>query len=380
MRGHRDENDFVEMRIGYDYQAFTVRPHGGVSRLFVKLAEELAQLGEEPRVFAEFHWNAYLRELPAGLVAGRHLSRKGIGRVWRAIDLWAGRQRMGRWGAELVHETYYRGSPTGPRGVPVVVSVFDMIHEIFPESFSRTDPTSWLKRQAVERADHVICISEHTREDLIRLFDVPREKTSVTHLACESFADPAPIPVDLPRPYLLYVGQRSGYKNFARLLEAFAGSACLRDSFDLVVFGGGPLGAEELGRVEAHGLAGRVRQLGGDDRLLGRLYAGAAAFVYPSCYEGFGLPPLEAMAHGCAVVASNASCMPEVIGPAAEYFPPDDAQEMARAIERVVGDARRRAELVVLGRERLERYSWRRTAEETLRIYQRMLGGGGPAR
>jgi glycosyltransferase involved in cell wall biosynthesis len=366
----------MTMRIAFDYQAFVVGKHGGISRLFVKLAEELAALGEDPRVFAEFHWNAYLRDLKPELVVGRFLKNKGIGRVWRQLDCWAGKRRMAQWPADIVHETYYRAKRTGPAGIPTVVTVYDMIHELFPQHFSPVDPTSALKRLAVERADRVICISEHTRKDLIELFGVPAAKVSVTHLAYERFPVAAPSSADaVGRPFLLYVGQRGGYKNFRRLAEAVASSARLRGEFDLVAFGGGGFSPAEQAGFAALGFGdGRIRQLGGDDGVLGHLYATAQAFVYPSIYEGFGLPPLEAMAHGCPVVSSNASCMPEVIGEAAEYFDPLDVAAQAHAIEAVVFNDQRRAELAALGTARLANFSWTRCAEETRQIYRDLLG------
>lgn len=363
------------MRIAFDYQAFVVGKHGGISRAFVKLAEELARLGEDPRVFAEFHWNAHLREIRPELVVGRFLKKKGIGRVWRQLDCWAGKRRMAKWPADIVHETYYRATRTGPAGIPTVVTVYDMIHELFPQHFSPFDPTSALKRLAVERADHVICISEHTRKDLIALFGVPAAKVSVTHLAYERFAAHPPSAAgQTGRPFLLYVGQRGGYKNFMRLAEAVAGSARLRDEFDLVSFGGGAFTPDEQVAFNSLGFDDkRIRQVDGDDGVLGQLYASAQAFVYPSIYEGFGLPPLEAMAHACPVVSSNASCMPEVVGDAAEYFDPFDVAAQARAIEAVVFDDQRKAELVQRGTARGARFSWTRCAQETRKIYRDLL-------
>jgi glycosyltransferase involved in cell wall biosynthesis len=253
-----------------------------------------------------------------------------------------------------------------------------MIHELYRSEFPPGDATSALKRAAINRADHVICISESTRNDMLKLFDVPTDKVSVVHLGFERFdAKTLEIGRKVPsRPFLLFVGQRDGYKNFSGLLEAIASSRALRRDFDVVAFGGGQFTTAERTRISDLGLGERqVRQIGGHDTVLAQLYEDAAAFVYPSRYEGFGLPPLEAMAHRCPVVSSNTSSMPEVIGPAAEYFQPESSVDMAAAIDRVVNSPSRRAELEFAGLQRLELYDWRNCADQTLGIYRRVAGG-----
>jgi glycosyltransferase involved in cell wall biosynthesis len=267
----------------------------------------------------------------------------------------------------------------GPVGVPTVITVYDMIHEIYPELLAKGDRTSELKRIAVERADHVICISDSTRNDLIRLFNVPEQKTTTVYLA----ADVSPTPRDdaarataeHPRPYLLYVGMRGGHKNFSGLVDAVAGSPRLRSDFDVVAFGGGDFSDAERSAIDGASLsADRVHHVSGDDAVLNALYANAGAFVYPSLYEGFGLPPLEAMTYNCPVVSSNTSSMPEVIGDAGEYFPPTDIGAMSRAIESVVYSEDRRRDLVAKGRDRLREFSWEKCAAQTLAVYQGLHG------
>jgi glycosyltransferase involved in cell wall biosynthesis len=250
-----------------------------------------------------------------------------------------------------------------------------MIHERFPENFSIADPTRREKAAAVSRADHVICISGQTRKDLVEFLDVPPEKTSVVHLGF-ALTPPGMRPPEhetSDRPYLLYVGNRSGYKNFDGLLRAYASSPFLQANFDLVCFGGGEFNARERDAIEKLGSAApRVRQVRGDDSVLSSFYRQARAFVYPSRYEGFGIPPLEAMSFGCPVACSNISSIPEVVGDAAEMFDPSDADSMREAIERIVTDEARCAELIARGRKRLDVFSWKRCAEQTLDIYRRI--------
>ena len=214
----------------------------------------------------------------------------------------------------------------------------------------------------------------NTQRDLIDIFGVAPEKTVVIHLGF-SLTNKFESTVSLTesRPFLLYVGLRDRYKNFDTLLIAYSSSTFLRNTFSLVAFGGGRFSAVEVERIRALGLNDSVRQISGDDALLAGLYRQSAAFVYPSLYEGFGIPPLEAMSYDCPVICSNTSSIPEVVGDAACLFDPTDVDAMRAAIELVVGSPKYRSDLVKRGRERIQHFSWDRTAKETVEVYRELL-------
>ncbi|WP_332671332.1 glycosyltransferase family 4 protein [Aromatoleum sp.] len=366
------------MRIAFDHQIFGWQEYGGVSRYAYELATGLAgACGQDVAIICPLYVNRYLAESDVGrLVNGIRVPVfPKSGRIYRAVNTILGWSGMRKFRPDIVHETYYSTRSAAPRGAKVVLTVYDMIHERFPENFSIADPTRREKAAAVSRADHVICISEQTRKDLVEMLRVPPEKTSVVHLGFTLTPAAAQAPRDETpdRPYLLYVGNRSGHKNFDGLLRAYAGSRFLQAEFDLVCFGGGEFNAREREAIEKLGAAAsRVRQVAGDDSVLASYYRQARAFVYPSRYEGFGIPPLEAMSFGCPVACSNASSIPEVVGDAAEMFDPTDAESIRAAVERVVADDARRAELVTRGTARLDEFSWKRCAEQTLDIYRRI--------
>lgn len=368
------------MRIAFDHQIFGWQEYGGISRYFFELASELATTcGQDVQVVAPLYVNRYLTRAPSALqVLGRpSLYLPKAGRFYRFVNsllaapLWNGLQ------PDIVHETYYASSRLAPKGAKVVLTVFDMIHERCKESFSAYDPISREKMRAVERADHVICISEQTRRDLIELFDVDPGKTSVVYLgfSLTSSSGVQPSNIAPRRPFLLYVGKRGGYKNFAGLLRVYAASPQLSAECDLICFGGGALTAAERSLMRQLNLsAEQVRQVAGGDELLEGYYRAARAFVFPSLYEGFGIPPLEAMSFDCPVVCSGVSSIPEVVGDAALVFDPNDPEAMRGAIERVLMDQPLRQSLILRGRKRTESFSWRRCAEETLKVYQQVLG------
>lgn len=274
----------------------------------------------------------------------------------------------------MLHETNYSKRGTAPTGCPTVITVYDMIHELFADEFSGRDNTAEIKKIAVERADHIICISENTKRDLINLYGTPADKISVVLLGFDQFAENTGLQSStsiVAKPFLLYVGSRGGYKNFAGLLKAVAASPNLLSDFNIIAFGGPGFSSDELSLIRSLGFAeNQVLHTGGSDALLGQYYNSARAFVYPSLYEGFGIPPLEAMAHSCPVISSNTSSMPEVIGNAGEYFNPSETDNFRCAIEAVVYSDSRIQSLRSLGAARLSYFSWSKCAQETLEIYR----------
>ena len=370
-----------EMKIAYDSQIFCSQTYGGISRYFCETASRIAKEPDVQVVIAApMHINAYLENVSPKIVSGFrappaaahfHPLRRRLGLVFGDLMLRA-------MAPDLVHETFFHGYPLGSRRTRRVLTIYDMIHEKFASSFPHTDKTARYKALAAERADHVICISESTRQDALEILGLSPGKTSVIYLGFDLMKgvdNKVEGPVEpIAEPYLLYVGKRGGYKNFLRLLEAYGASSQLKTRYKLICFGGGGFNSDELKTMQALGLDGdRVRQLEGDDQLLAKFYERASVFIFPSLYEGFGIPPLEAMAHDCPVACSNTSSMPEVVGDAGEYFDPDDVAAIRMAIERVVMSDSRRKLLIAKGRARLKCFSWDRCAAETLDVYRKLF-------
>jgi glycosyltransferase involved in cell wall biosynthesis len=330
------------------------------------------------QVFAPLHVNRNLAGLGSELSRGwalPRLSPKFLRLAMFASKIMA-RREMARFVPDIVHETYYSEDDFRPNGARRVLTIYDLIHERYPALFVNSEGTTRPKRAAANRADHVICISESTRRDLVSYCGVPEEKTSVVYLGVDVGFVQAVTPTRQyhARPFLLYVGARGGYKNFERFVRAFALSARLRHEFDLLCFGGGQLQATERQMIAEAGLRpNQVVQMGGGDEILAALYQQAAAFVYPSLYEGFGIPPLEAMAVGCPVVCSNSSSLPEVVGDAAESFDPLDEEAILAAMEVVLESSSRRSTLVAAGRIRYRQFTWEKCAQQTEAIYRKLI-------
>lgn len=368
----------MSLRIAFDQQVFLLQEYGGISRYICSLATHLARLeGVEASIFAPLHYNGHLEGLPSTLAKGYRapLIPKTARPVF-ALSALLARWAIRRFRPDIVHETYYSADAYAPEGARRVITVYDMISERFPAEFAGSQFTD-TKKNAVTRADHVLCISESTRRDLIDLFGVAAERTSVVYLGYDELAPPADTGTreqNGSRPYLLYVGSRGGYKNFEAFVRAFASSPYLRSGFTVMCFGGGAFVPDELALFRQLQLSDiHVRQISGNDEMLASMYRGAAAFVYPSLYEGFGIPPLEAMSLGCPVICGNTSSVPEVVGDAGEYFDPNDPESMRVAIEAVLQSASRSSELVAKGRARCSLFSWERCASETLDIYRSIV-------
>jgi len=366
------------MKIAFDQQIFNLQSYGGISRYFTFLAQALLSQSQDVCVFAGVHQNNYLSALPKNVVRGLKLSKypPKSGRIMQMFNHYLAEMQINTWQPDIVHETYYSAMPLNKRKAPRVITVYDMIHELYPQTFSNRDNATNLKLKKINNVEHIICISQNTKNDLIEIFGVEEDKISVTHLGVDSsFSHYHPEQnSEFRRPFLLYVGARGGYKNFHAVLQAVSNSKQLRNDFDLVAFGGGRFSRKELDAISSFGFDdNRVRKMDGNDEKLKELYHLADAFIYPSLYEGFGIPPLEAMACSCPVISSNTSSMPEVIGNAGEYFDPTNVDELIVAIENVVYSSVRSEELRLLGKERIKIFSWEKTAKRTLDIYQMVV-------
>ena len=365
------------MKIVYDSQIFAEQEYGGISRYVCALASQMSGLSDvEIKVVAPLHVNRYLKGLGKDIVVGCYVPRlPKTARLIRSLSAALCVPVAGLMHADIVHETYYAERSPWSAQVPHVLTIYDMIEERFPESFVAGYPLAQRKRCAVNRAAHVFCISENTRRDLLDLHRLPEDRVSVTYLGYDKLPLSGPKAQDLvgASPFILYVAGRHGYKNFEGLIRAYAASDWLMGNFRIVCFGGGPFLPAEHALMAALGLTGsQVLHVGGDDERLAALYKAAVALVYPSKYEGFGIPPLEAMSLDCPVICSNSSSIPEVVGDAGEYFDPFDLESIKTSIEQVLQSSQRRLELVSLGQTRCKLFSWERCAHETLDVYRRL--------
>ena len=366
----------ASIRVLFDTQAFRSQRIGGVSRYYVELIRRLPPLGVEPILHLPVVDNEHAAQ--AGLSSRRAqrllMAHPNLRRVCsRALAVHdVVRSAVGDY--EVFHRTLYARPFPVPR--PCVCTVVDMIPEVFPQYFPRGNPHQ-RKRDVVRASDLVLSISESTTRDIIAIYGCAPEKIVTIPLGVDApaFADPPAgerFHSPFPAPYILFVGMRLRYKNFQRFSQAAANVLAGHRDLALAVAGGGPLGESERAFFARAGVLERVVQADIPDASLSSVYRHAEVFVFPSEYEGFGLPILESFASGCPVAASRASSFPEVGGDAVEYFDPTSADDIAQAIERVLGSPARAAELRRKGSERALAFSWERTARQTAAAYRRL--------
>ncbi len=376
------ERSMSGLRVLYDYQVFD-RKYGGTSRYFVDLLLALsASKICKVTCFMGLYLNHYvgneLKEVITTFIGHR---RPYIPKTGKFISL-INRQWFERFGKrtrveyDIYHPTYYYVHDNPSVQCKRIVTVHDMIPEKFPGYVAKKDRSHYHKREAVERADAIITVSKSTKSDLIEIFNVPPERIHVVYhgnpMNNKGIETNKNVEL-LPKPYILFVGRRTTYKNFEGLIRAFSESRRLSKDFNLLCFGGGPFTNTELRVLRQSGIMSRVFHLGGNDNLLRSAYQNAEVLTVPSLYEGFGFPVLEAMSMGCAVVSSNRSSLPEVLGDAGYLFDPQDSDEMQDALSKVLYDSDLRKQLTRRGILRAKMYSWAKCAKETLDVYKSVL-------
>lgn len=229
------------------------------------------------------------------------------------------------------------------------------------------------QRISLERADAVICVSNHTKNDMLRLFHLDEQKVKVIYHGIERpdmsvLAEQRVVKDD----YILYVGRRSAYKNFRKFIEVFS-ELHLKYPKIKVVCTSNVFSKEEQMRFKELGIEDCMIHVAADETTMLRLYRDALFFAFPSFYEGFGMPILEAWSCGCPVVLSDASCFPEIAGSGGLFFKPESKEDMLRQFDAVLSDSCLRKKLVLNGYERMKRFSWEKCAEEHIQLYRTLL-------
>jgi len=370
------------VRVGVDGRGLAAAARTGVEQYVVGLTRALAEVENRPEMIAYLD-RPIADEALAGALAGRIETKVVRARYgWlRAALPW----RLWRDGVDVVHLPSTVMPPVLP--CPAVVTVHDLAWKRYPETYSAEDLAMQTSRAAgsIRRAAHVLAVSETTARDLRELLRVPDDRITVTPLAASHEFSPegSGVPEDafrgaerLDHGYVLYAGGLSPRKNLMRLLEAYSEMKREVEAPPLVLPGSRSEYADELARrADELGLGDRVVFPGYvEQALMPALYRGATVFVYPSLYEGFGLPVLEAMASGVPVVTSNRGGTAEVAGEAAVLVEPESTEAIAAALRRLLGDEELRGKVGAGGLRRSRGYRWELTARETVAVYGRAAG------
>lgn len=385
------------MKILYDNSAYDMQTHGGVSRCMWELCSHMTNDVDYQIGVIETD-NVYLQEngFPQrGTLYRNFISRKNfIGKrvlykfyynavyneckkidCWPQINRLYSIQLLKKGNYDVFHPTFFDDYFLKYIGKkPFVLTLHDMIPELYPQYYRRDDPQILLKQTLVPKATHIIAVSEQTKMDAMRILNIAEDRISVIY---HGVNEKAYIPYKNPQydfPYILYVGERHLYKNFTQLL--LAALPVLKKYKDLrIVCTGKPFSSEERFFFEALGIAHRLQHIFVKDECsLLDLYHNAITFVYPSEYEGFGIPILESYKAGCPVMLSRASCFPEIARDAAIYFKINkDESDFAEKFEELYTlSTNERMNLIEKQYERLKDFSWTKSAKHLVDIYKKI--------
>lgn len=372
-----DEIKRIErMKVLYDHQMFSIQTFGGVSRYFTELIKHLPEeISYDLPLFISN--NQYLKEhqeffrkRKISLPANYYFGKSYVDRILFNLNERVSVKSIKSKNYDLFHPTFYNNYFLQELKTPFVITVHDLIVFEFKNKFFQDSDDRKMMKNVIKRAERVIAISNNTKNDIVKYLNINPDKIDVVyHGYTPSTGSKSSNQFD---DYILYVGNRARYKNFSRFAKAI--SPLLHKEKDLkLICVGEKFTKEEVDLLNSIKIAEQTLAMHVDEKRLSELYSHSRLFIYPSLYEGFGMPILEAMANNCAVCLSNTSCFPEIAGTAGEYFDPYDEESILASVEKVFYSQDYRRTLIDEGRKRVQDFSWSKTAAKTLETYKKSV-------
>lgn len=368
------------LSVFYDFQIFRYQKTGGISRYFYELiqGENVADSDIQVLFPSLKTDNAFYSQLVSETQALPNRKRDILRHRLKTLpehkkdeSFSSGILQSSAY--DIFHPTYYTPYFLHTLKKPFVLTVHDMIHEKFNEQFPELNgPDIPNKKILVKAANHIITVSENTKRDLMDIYQVPESKISTVHLA-SSLVRPAKnisIKQYNEAPYFLFVGNRGIYKNFLGLLDAIQPILLNNPDLNLRCFGGAEFSTEERNVLKNYNIETQVIHSKGDDNALYQEYSNAVAFIFPSLYEGFGLPILEAFSAACPVLCGNHSSFTEVAGDAALFFDVTDLDSIRTQLSTILNNSELRKNLIQKGNTQLKKFSWKKTVQQTHDVYK----------
>ncbi len=363
------------IRVLFDHQIFSLQKYGGISRYFVELYKQFKSMSSSievviPILVSDNEYFNKAKERKPSMI--ENCEYKGKRPLFYFLNRIFQKFLFSSSKFDIIHSTYFDPEFLNKSKCKKVVTVYDMIHEVFPFYFRNNDRTSEMKRKSVALADRVICISENTKKDLCRYFPIDEKKVDVVYLG-SNMKRTETQKLCLPPRYLLFVGKRGQYKNFDNFIKAFSTLSELHSDLSVVACGGGTFSDEEILMLKGLKVQDKVFQRDFSDLDISEVYSRAFCFVFPSLYEGFGIPVLESFLTGCPALLSNRSSLPEIGGDAALYFNPDSVNSIRGQLEQVISNRELRKKMIRSGFEQAKKFPVSKVANDTIEVYKRVL-------
>ena len=358
------------MKVLYDYQIFNMQKYGGISRYFYKLCKCNNGLWDY-KVQANFLDNVYIEEISDNkrFLIEKPFAGKGIFiKTYNKINRYT---TLLKKDYDIYHPTFYNFNKLND-SKPIVLTVHDFIDEAVRHDYVHRGQII-NKVKAIHKADRIIAISHNTKNDLIKFYpDIPEDRIDVVYHAIEWIPDEKhELLLKIDKPYILFTGQRSSYKNFALFSKAVAP---LIKKYDLyLVCTGLVLNKEEKQHLTDLNIMERTLAFFPEENQLKALYENALCFVFPSLYEGFGFPVLEAFASNCPIAVSDTSCFPEIAQDAALYFDPKSESDIRKKVEDLITSESLRNSLVKKGSDRIHFFTMENLIKNTYNVYKKAM-------
>lgn len=358
------------MKVLFDHQIFSYQKYGGASKYFCELLDHLPTESWDTTTL--FSNNEYVvnKKLFKTFHFLPQLWFKGQGRLMNELNKPYSILRLLNRNYDVFHQTHFEPYCLNKIGDKPMVTTF---HDINFSTLNKNSRVELFQRKSIKRANKIIAVSHNTKNDLINYFDIDAEKIVVIHHGIDKssvqYLSAERLVKDL---YILYVGTRHGFKNFENLVRSFALLSNKYSELKLVCTHVG-FTNNEINLFRELNVEDKVIHFAATEEQLWRLYRDAEMFVFPSFYEGFGMPILEAMVNRCPVVLSNCSCFPEIASDAACYFDPNSIDSIFIAMEKVLCDKEYKLDLILKGVERITHFSWDLTAAKHLEVYKLLI-------
>ena len=361
------------MKILFDYKIFYQQRFGGISNYFYNLASELEKIDDNFLFYSPIYKNSYFHEISKKNRKGNYfkfLPSFGT-KIYESINHALTDKTIKNYKPDIIHETYYSKKKYKDKA-QIVCTVYDMINEVYPNFFKNYKQISLIKKETINRADRIICISNKTKEDLMNYYSINENKIDVIYLASGIKNDKFLFSSKKKYSnYLLFFGSRHGYKNYKNFIEAYSKSKYLKENFKIIFFGGEKVGKIDYQIIKDNKLkTSNILFINDNQTSLSFLYSNVAALIYPSFYEGFGLPIIEAMSFGCPVISSNGGSLQEVGGNGIEYFNPSDVDDISFKLEKILSSTEILNNQIKYGIKRSQNFSWEKCAKETIKVYK----------
>ncbi len=343
---------------------------GGVTRYSSCLIEKMINDNVNFKICSPIFKNNYLKTVNKKYIYGIHFSKYPNILFLRFLNNLILNIFLSNKKHNIIHFMYDPENLYNITSKKKIITIHDTIHEKFNSVYN--DNFFDKRKKILENMDKIICVSENTKNDLLNYYNLNVDKIDVIYNGSDHLIPINNIEdqtISVNKPYILYVGSRSKYKNFKLFIDAYAKSKRLINNFNILCFGGGKFSKSEIRILKELKIFDKINLIIGDDKILKSCYQNASLFIYPSLYEGFGISILEAMNEECPTLVSEIPAFKEILGKKGSFFNPQDIDDLVFNMEKILFDTEVKKNLILNGKSISKKYSWDECYNKTIKLY-----------